>query len=113
MQFERWVRAAGAPGAVADDLGLAVYEALANVVEHAYPPDHPDPVVRLQARLDDDRVQITISDRGSWSPPADHGFRGRGLVMMRRLAARFDLEPGPLGTTVQLHAQLNRAAADG
>jgi serine/threonine-protein kinase RsbW len=111
-QFELWLRAAGAAPTVTDDLGLAVYEALANVAEHAYPPDHPNPVVRLRARLGDDRVQVTISDQGSWSPPADHGFRGRGLVMMRRLATHCDIEPGPLGTTVQLHAPLNPAGSE-
>lgn len=112
MQFEQWLRAAGAPPAVTDDLGLAVYEALANSAEHAYPPDHPDPVVRLRAWLADELVQVTISDRGCWAPPADHGFRGRGLVMMRRLASLCDLDPGPLGTTVRLHAPLNPAGND-
>lgn len=108
MQFEQWLRAAGAAPAVTADLGLAVYEALANAAEHAYPPDHPDPVVRLRAGLDAGRVQIIISDRGVWSPPGDDlGDRGRGLAMMRHLAADVDIDPGPQGTVVEMHAPLD------
>lgn len=114
MQFEQWLRAAGAAPAVAADLGLAVYETLANAAEHAYPPDHPDPVVRLRARLDAGRVQIIISDRGDWSTAGDGlGYRGRGLAMMRHLATDVDIAPGPQGTTVQLNAPLGSARTDG
>ncbi|MCA1674722.1 MAG: hypothetical protein LC799_21850 [Actinobacteria bacterium] len=48
MQFREWLDAA-----------------LANVVEHAYPPDHPHLVMRLQAQLNH-QVLITISDEGCW-----------------------------------------------
>lgn len=96
--------------AVADDLGLAVYEALANAAEHAYPPDHPNPVIRLHARLDVDRVQITISDHGAWSPPGEPGYRGRGLAMMRHLATHVDVDSSPQGTTVHLNAPLDPAS---
>lgn len=106
LQFEQWLRAVGAASTVADDLGLAVYEALANVAEHAYPPGHHDPVVRLHATLDGDGVRITVSDHGAWCPPDDVGYRGRGIAMMRYLAAHVDVEPGPQGTTVALHAPL-------
>src|SRR5689334_15335594 len=50
-QFQQWLQTRGVPVALVDDLVLAVYEALANVVEHAYPPDHPQPMMRLQARV--------------------------------------------------------------
>lgn len=106
MQFEQWLRAAGAASTVADDLGLAVYEALANAAEHAYPPGHLDPVVRLHATLDGDGVRITVSDRGAWSAPGDDGYRGRGIAMMRYLAAHVAIEPGRQGTTVALRAPL-------
>jgi Histidine kinase-like ATPase domain len=91
--------------ALVDDLVLAVYEALANVVEHAYPPEHPQPMMRLQARVEDRHVLITISDHGRWrTPPREPGYRGRGLAMMRSLITELHLHRGPQGTTVQLRA---------
>ena len=90
-----------------DDLTLAVYEALADVVEHAYPPDHPDPTMRLHAWVDHQQLLITISDHGRWrSPPPHPGYRGRGLTMMRSLTTELHLHPSPDGTTVQLRAPL-------
>ncbi len=113
MQFEQWLRAAGAAPAVTDDLGLAVYEALANAAEHAYPHEHDDPVVRLHATLDGDRVEITISDHGAWATPSDLGYPPPGLAMMRHLATNVHVEPGPQGTTVHLHAPLGTVGTDG
>lgn len=43
MCFQHWLRALGAPRALVEDLCLAAYEALTNVVDHAYHPGHPDP----------------------------------------------------------------------
>jgi serine/threonine-protein kinase RsbW len=107
-QFQQWLQTRGVPVALVDDLVLAVYEALANVVEHAYPPDHPQPMMRLQARVEDRHVLITISDHGRWrTPPREPGYRGRGLAMMRSLITELHLHRGPQGTTVQLRAPLH------
>ncbi|HEX2296959.1 MAG TPA: ATP-binding protein, partial [Pseudonocardiaceae bacterium] len=61
VQFEQWLRDLGASFAVTHDLGLAVYEALANSAEHAYPPDHPTPTVELSAQLDGSHLTITVT----------------------------------------------------
>jgi hypothetical protein len=53
---------------VVDDVTLAVYEALANAVEHAYHPHHPNPVMHLQARIDHTQLLITVTDHGCWAP---------------------------------------------
>ena len=107
-RFQQWLQTLGAPATLVDDLTLAVYEALANVVEHAYPPDYPHPMMRLQARADHHHVLITISDHGSWrTPPSEPGYRGRGLAMMRSLTTELQLHPTPNGTTVQLRAALH------
>lgn len=87
-----------------DDLVLAVYEALANAVEHAYHPDHPDPVMRLQAQLDHDQLLITITDYGCWRTPRAPGYRGRGLALMRSLTTGVRVCPSLQGTTVHLRA---------
>jgi serine phosphatase RsbU (regulator of sigma subunit)/anti-sigma regulatory factor (Ser/Thr protein kinase) len=48
-------------------LDLAVEEAAANVVQHAYPEGPPSPV-ELRAELDQDAVRLTLSD---WGKPFD------------------------------------------
>jgi len=106
VRFTEWLRAAGAPATLINDLVLAVYEALANAVEHAYPPGHSDPVMRLRAQLDHDQMLITISDQGCWRTPHTDGFRGRGLPVMRYLATEVHLHSTAHGTTVRLHAAL-------
>jgi anti-sigma regulatory factor (Ser/Thr protein kinase) len=107
-RFQEWLQKLGAPSARVDELTLAVYEALANVVEHAYPPDHPDPMMRLHARVEHRHVRISISDHGHWrTPPAEPGYRGRGLIMMRSLTTELHLHPSPDGTTVQMSAPLH------
>ena len=107
VRVRQWLRSLGASVALVDDLTMAVYEALANVVEHAYHPDHPHPVMFLQARCDYDEVLITITDHGRWRPPpGEPGYRGRGLAMMRSLTTDVQLRPTAEGTTVRLRATL-------
>ncbi len=64
LQGHRW------PEEDADDVVLAVNEAVANVIDHAYPPGRPGNV-HLEGRVvraPDGRsrsAQITVTDRGS------------------------------------------------
>jgi serine/threonine-protein kinase RsbW len=107
-RFRQWLRTLGGPAALVDDLTLAVYEALANAVEHAYLAGYPDPMMRLHARVEHRQVLITISDYGCWrSPPLELGYRGRGLIMMRSLTTELQLHRSPEGTTVQMRAPLH------
>jgi hypothetical protein len=51
----------------------------------------------------DAEIEIVVRDRGEWRPPpADPGFRGRGLVMIRSMSSWAEIEPGPDGTTVRM-----------
>lgn len=95
--FRDWLRTLGAPRPVVDDLEMAVYEALANVAEHAYHRHDPDPVLHLQARHDQDNVLITITDHGCWRAPRHTGHHGRGLIMMREFT-ELNLHPTEQGT---------------
>jgi anti-sigma regulatory factor (Ser/Thr protein kinase) len=105
-----WVRAtAGTPEgpALADrleDVASALYEALANVVDHAYPADGGP--VRVVARLDLEGhpwLEIEVTDRGAWRPaPADPGHRGRGLTLLAGTADGHDVRHDPAGTRVLL-----------
>lgn len=101
-QLERWAARTGLPAPAVDDLVLSTYEALANAAEHAY-PSGSGPVDMVAARTTDGRVLVIVSDRGRWRPPpADPGFRGRGLLMIRALAQRVEVQQGSHGTTVHM-----------
>src|SRR4051812_37071426 len=86
--FREWLASQGWPPDEADDLVLAVSEAVTNAVEHACPTGQFG-IVRLEAAElagpDGARhVVATVSDDGRWrAPPQDPGHRGRGLAMMR------------------------------
>ena len=112
VRFREWLQASGTPASLITDLVLAVDEALANVVEHAYPPGHPDPVLRLQVQLGLGQVRVTISDHGCWRIPHRPEYRGRGLRLMSFLATSFQLDPTDQGTTVHLGFPLHHGDAD-
>ena len=108
IALRQWLQTAGVPPALAEDLTLASYEAVANVVEHAYPPDHPNPGMRLQAQMCLPLLRITITDCGHWRlPTQEAGYRGRGLAIMRAVTTRTHLIQSTHGTTVVLFAGLD------
>lgn len=104
--FRRWVDCL-IDDDVADDLTLAVYEALTNAAEHAFTA-HPAPgLIWLHALIMDGQIVITVIDNGSWRPPTDsNGHRGRGLPLIHQLATEAQVTPSPCGTTVRLRRQL-------
>jgi anti-sigma regulatory factor (Ser/Thr protein kinase) len=78
-------------------IALAVSEAAANAVRHAY-PDGPGEI-RVMADVEDAELEIVLVDDG-------RGFRtglqggpglGLGLALMRRDAAAFEIRDRPLG----------------
>jgi anti-anti-sigma factor len=100
-----WTAAAGLPDDTAEDLQLALGEALANAVEHAYAasPDDGECSYRL-AREADGSVRVEVGDTGLWRPPpADRGYRGRGLELIEALGTDVEVvhAPGVAGTTVR------------
>jgi serine/threonine-protein kinase RsbW len=95
------------PANIVDDLVLAVYEAIANAVEHAYVDhvDGPGPVW-LEAYRAADHVLITVADHGRWRTPTAAGFRGRGIPLMRLLTQNVYTRCDHRGTVVHLRADL-------
>ncbi len=104
--FRRWVKALVGDND-ADDLTLAVYEALANAAEHAFTAQ-PDPgSMRLRATATDGQITVMITDNGTWrAPTVSHGRRGRGLPLMRTLTNEAHVESNRQGTTVRLQHPL-------
>jgi anti-anti-sigma factor len=87
---------------------VAVGEACANSVEHAYRGQEPGRMY-LRAWVDVDGVlTVSVRDEGTWRPPdRDPGDRGRGLLIMRQMVDRVVLEEEH-GTTVTLSMRLRR-----
>ncbi|MBB5159832.1 ATP-binding protein [Saccharopolyspora phatthalungensis] len=97
-----WGRSAGLAPDTAEALALACYEAMANVVEHAYAQSGAMDVEAVHVATEG-RVQVTVVDRGSWVPrDGDADARGRGLPLIRRLADEVVVLPGDTGTVVRM-----------
>lgn len=112
-QLESWASTTGLSASAVADLVLSGYEALANAAEHAY-PSGLGPVDLVAARTTDGRVLVTVGDRGRWRPPpADPGFRGRGLLMIHALAHGVEVQQSPQGTIVYMEWTLPAAAGAG
>jgi anti-anti-sigma factor len=60
-------------------------------------------------------VEVAIEDFGVWRPaPVDPGFRGRGLLLIRRLAEDVTFEPTPGGgTTVRFRVPVRPGRSEG
>jgi serine phosphatase RsbU (regulator of sigma subunit)/anti-sigma regulatory factor (Ser/Thr protein kinase) len=80
---------------------LAVGEAVANAVEHAYGPEGGTVEVELAAA--DDRVVATVRDHGRWrGSGAPDGSRGRGMRIMRACTVDMAVDTSEGGTVVRL-----------
>jgi anti-sigma regulatory factor (Ser/Thr protein kinase) len=105
-RLRRWSQAVQLAAEQAEDLVLAVDEALANTIEHAYSrhDSRPGAVTVFAGRLQPDpKVYVVVSDAGHWRlPTVPTGVRGRGVSMMKALADHFDLHHNENGTTVLL-----------
>ncbi len=114
-RLRQWLPAAGIDAREATDIMIVAGEAAANGVEHATagrPADAPPVQITLTARAEHGKVQLTVTDTGSWrSPPADReepapGTRGHGLIFMHALMDDVTIDPSVHGTTVTLTKDL-------
>lgn len=105
-RFHNWLALDVSPDLL-DDLVLAVYEAMANVVEHGYAgrPDGPGPL-RLEAHRGRGHVLVTVADEGRWRTPTGERSRSRGLPLMRLLTHDVHIVAGHRGTVVRLWADV-------
>jgi anti-anti-sigma factor len=118
-----WSAGAGLSEVVREDLLLALGEALANAVEHAYAytpnGDRSGECEFLVRREPDGSVHVRVTDGGVWRPPPqDKGHRGRGLELIAALAVDVEVGPAPgpgTGTVVsfRLPPVSERAQANG
>ena len=111
-RFHAWISLLTDPD-TADDLTLAVYEALANVVDHAYGHEGVPGPMMLRAEVTDaapTTVTVTVTDHGAWRTGTDPGTRGRGLALVRGLTTEASVLSSPAGTTVRMRHVLPAAS---
>jgi anti-sigma regulatory factor (Ser/Thr protein kinase) len=101
--LRRWLARHGAGDEEIYDITVAVQEASANAVEHAYAPGAA--TFDVEARVESGIVTFEISDRGRWREPRGT-HRGRGITMMRALMESVDVNHDDHGTKVVLRRRL-------
>lgn len=92
------------------DVLLALGEACANAVEHAYREQRPGDL-EIEMVLDNDLLLAEVRDFGRWrdsSRDETARNRGRGTAIMEAVAERFTRRSSPAGTTVSLQLRVGR-----
>ncbi len=92
---------------------LAVDEALANIIRHAYDGD-ADRVIEVNCRAWSDRLEFTLFDQGNPpdparlapNPPNDEALGGRGMYIIRTIMDQVCYERVPGGNQVRLIKRL-------
>ncbi len=107
----RWVTArataAGVTGDAISDMELALTEALANVIEHAY-CGRGDAEIVVGAEVDEASYRVSVRDWGRLAEAAEFAIRdladpgegGYGLFLMGELMDDVTREPQPDGGTL-------------
>jgi GAF domain-containing protein/anti-sigma regulatory factor (Ser/Thr protein kinase) len=102
--LRQWLAARGAESDETYDALVAVTEAAANAVEHAYGPG--DASFRVEADADGPDVTVVVRDFGRWRPPRGRN-RGRGTLLMQELMDDFQVATSTDGTEVVLRRTLS------
>jgi len=95
-----FVTAAGIGEPLLTSVKLAVSEAVTNAVMHAYIGAEQPGEVRLDARVDEGRVLVTVADDGcGMTPRLDSPGLGVGLPFIAHTTDTLEIEPGDSGGT--------------
>jgi PAS domain S-box-containing protein len=104
----RWLRDAGAGTEVVEVIQIACHEACSNSIEHGY--EFGDGRLWVDAELDDERVILTVRDKGHWieRPDGPSRYRGNGLPLMQALMDSVELtHDNGAGTAVRMARSLS------
>jgi serine phosphatase RsbU (regulator of sigma subunit)/anti-sigma regulatory factor (Ser/Thr protein kinase) len=102
--IRRWVEANNGTDDDCAAFAIAVTEACANAIEHAY--GLRDETIELRASLEDGVANVTIRDHGSWKESQEGNRGGRGIPIMREFMDEVSVESTDEGTTVRLSRRL-------
>lgn len=104
--------AAGCDDDTVDDLVLATSEALENSVDHAFVLVAEPGTMNVAADLVAGVATIVVRDDGTWRQPRDdHGYRGRGLELIRAAAEQAHVTTAGTGTTVTINRSIHDSVA--
>ena len=101
--MRRWLRSKGAGDRDLNEITIAVNEACANAIEHAYSPSPAR--FTLEASERDGVVTILVIDQGVWREPRGRA-RGRGLTIVRTAMDDVEVLADDRGTTVWMRRRL-------
>jgi anti-sigma regulatory factor (Ser/Thr protein kinase) len=99
----RWMRAQELEREVTTEVTIAVSEACANAIEHAYGPRRG--TFRVRARRAEGEIVVTVNDAGSWRAPRGEN-RGRGLKIMEAAMDSLDVRADTGGTEITMRRRL-------
>jgi anti-sigma regulatory factor (Ser/Thr protein kinase) len=105
--LRRWITANGGTDDDCAAFAIAVTEACANAIQHAYGPADAD--IGVRTALEGDLATVFIRDRGRWRDPRGDGG-GRGITVMREFMDEVEIERGDHGTTVELRRRIGSGA---
>jgi anti-sigma regulatory factor (Ser/Thr protein kinase) len=103
----RWLRHQQLDETVVTEIIIAVSEACANAVEHAYGID--EGTFRVTAKHTDGSIEVVVADDGQWRPARGEN-RGRGLTIMQTAMDSFDARAGDGGTEIVMSRRTSAAA---
>jgi serine phosphatase RsbU (regulator of sigma subunit)/anti-sigma regulatory factor (Ser/Thr protein kinase)/integral membrane sensor domain MASE1 len=105
-----WLDAREVAESTADDILIAVGEATANVIRHAYRGQEVGDV-EVRMSLKDSRIDVEVADRGQWQEPHKTGDRlGIGTELIRRVSDGMAVHSGTEGTVVSFGIEMSREA---
>ena len=103
-EVTRWLNDLSASPDIVNNVVLAVTEAVANCVEHAYHTITEHNTIAVTFWTEDSVICLQISDHGSWrpAPTTSKGQAPRGLTHMSELVESVMIRFGASGTNVLL-----------
>src|SRR6185437_5324423 len=101
--LRRWLISRGAGDADVAEVTIAVSEACANAIEHAYSP--APAAFTLDATGHDGEITVAVRDMGRWRPPRGSN-RGRGLSIMVAAMDDVQIDRTDTGTLVVMRRRL-------
>jgi anti-sigma regulatory factor (Ser/Thr protein kinase) len=111
-ELARWLAPLSLSEEETADVVLAVDEAAANAVCHAYGPGESG-VVELTMWTEPDTLCIEVVDHGQWRPPAEQPVEGgRGIGLMSTMAEAVLIQYGERGSRVLLRHRVPDADAE-
>jgi GAF domain-containing protein/anti-sigma regulatory factor (Ser/Thr protein kinase) len=103
--LRRWLLDRGASDGEVAEVTIAVSEACANAIEHAYSPSPASFV--LDATGENGEITVAVRDEGRWRAPRGQN-RGRGLSIMVAAMDDVQIERTETGTEVVMRRRLRR-----